>query len=70
MFVIPFIVVLGWITGHPLGMLFDPFESIVLFMAVVLVHYVIQDGKSNWLEGFVLIILCVRIFILQVFFLD
>lgn len=29
LFVIPFIITLGWIMGRPLTLLFDPFESIV-----------------------------------------
>ena len=33
LFVIPFIVTLGWIIGKPLSLLFDPFESIVLFLS-------------------------------------
>lgn len=32
-------------------LLFDPFESIVLFLTVLTVNYVVADGKSNWLEG-------------------
>jgi len=59
LFVIPFIVTLGWILGKPLTMLFDPFESIVLFLAVLTVNYVVQDGKSNWLEGMILMCLYV-----------
>lgn len=54
LFVIPFIVTLAWILGKPLTLLFDPFESIVLFLAVLTVNYVVQDGKSNWLEGMIL----------------
>ncbi|PPQ69173.1 hypothetical protein CVT26_003547, partial [Gymnopilus dilepis] len=54
LFVIPFIVVLGWILGKPLSLLFDPYESIAMFLAVITVNYVVQDGKSNWLEGFIL----------------
>lgn len=61
LFVIPFIVIVGWIMGHPLSMLFDPFESIVLFLSVLTVNYVVQDGKSNWLEGMILISLYVII---------
>ncbi|KAH8918605.1 hypothetical protein BT69DRAFT_1338025 [Atractiella rhizophila] len=54
LFVIPLLVVLGWIIGKPLSLLFDPFESIVLFLSVLIVGYATQDGKSNWLEGFLL----------------
>jgi len=54
LFVIPFIVTLAWILGKPLPLLFDPYESIALFLSVLTVNYVVQDGKSNWLEGFIL----------------
>ena len=59
LFVTPFTIILGWIIGRPLTMLFDPFESIVLFLTVSTVNYVVQDGKSNWLEGMILICSCV-----------
>ena len=59
LFVIPFTVVLGWILGRPLTMLFDPFESVVLFLSVLMVNYVVQNGKSNWLEGMILTCACV-----------
>ncbi|KAF8896266.1 hypothetical protein BD779DRAFT_1668091 [Infundibulicybe gibba] len=58
-FVIPFIVILGWILGKPLSLLFDPYESITLFLAVLTINYVVQDGKSNWLEGMILMCLYV-----------
>jgi Ca2+:H+ antiporter len=54
LFVVPFIVTLGWILGKPLTLLFDPYESIAMFLSVLTVNYVVQDGKSNWLEGFIL----------------
>ncbi|KAH7884520.1 hypothetical protein F5I97DRAFT_1830969 [Phlebopus sp. FC_14] len=54
LFVIPFIVTLAWILGKPLTLLFDPLESIVMFLSV---NYVVQDGKSNWLEGMILMCL-------------
>ncbi|KAF9565232.1 calcium/proton exchanger [Agrocybe pediades] len=57
LFVIPFIVTLAWILGKPLTLLFDPYESVALFLAVLTVNYVVQDGKSNWLEGFILMCL-------------
>ncbi|KAJ7324006.1 Calcium/proton exchanger [Mycena albidolilacea] len=66
LFVIPFMMVLGWILGKPLTMLFDPFESIALFLAVVTVNYVVQDGKSNWLEG--MILMCLYVILATTFF--
>ncbi|KAJ7170613.1 Calcium/proton exchanger [Mycena crocata] len=66
LFVIPFIVTLGWIMGKPLTMLFDPFESIALFLSVLTVNYVVQDGKSNWLEG--MLLMCLYIILGTTFF--
>lgn len=57
--VIPFIVILGWIIDRPITMLFDPLECVALFFSALIVNYVVQDGRSNWLEGMILICLCV-----------
>lgn len=47
--VIPFTVVLGWIMGNEgMNLAFDGFQIAVLFVAVLLVNYLIQDGKSHW----------------------
>ncbi|KIJ46077.1 hypothetical protein M422DRAFT_778583 [Sphaerobolus stellatus SS14] len=61
LFVIPFITILAWILGKPLTLLFDPFQSVVLFLSVITVNYCIADGKSNWLEG--MILMCLYIII-------
>ncbi|KAJ7034989.1 Calcium/proton exchanger [Mycena alexandri] len=66
LFVIPFIVTLAWILGKPLTLLFDPYEAISLFLAVITVNYVVQDGKSNWLEG--MILMCLYLILATTFF--
>ena len=46
--VLPFVVVLGWIRGQDCMTLYlDTFLIAVLFVAVLLVNYLIQDGKSS-----------------------
>jgi len=55
LFVIPFIVVLGWVIDRPITMLFDPLECVALFFSTLTVNYVVQNGRSNWLEGMILI---------------
>ncbi|RXW21273.1 hypothetical protein EST38_g4586 [Candolleomyces aberdarensis] len=57
LFVIPFMVLLGWAINKPLTLLMDPFESLVLYLSVQTLGYVLADGKSNWLEGFILVAL-------------
>ncbi|KIW02384.1 calcium/proton exchanger, variant [Verruconis gallopava] len=50
-FVTPFLVILGWIIHQPMTLLFQGFETVMFFLSVLVVNYLIQDGKSNWLEG-------------------
>lgn len=53
--VTPFLVILGWIIGQPMTLHFETFETVVFFLSVLVVNYLIQDGKSNYLEGAMLI---------------
>ncbi|RIB00523.1 vacuolar calcium ion transporter /H(+) exchanger [Gigaspora rosea] len=56
LFVTPLLVILGWIIGQPMSLFFLPFETVCLFIAVLLSNYLVQVyGKSNWLEGALLI---------------
>ncbi|KAI0250255.1 hypothetical protein BJV78DRAFT_1275864 [Lactifluus subvellereus] len=60
LFVIPSMVILGWALGKPLPLLFDPFESIYC-TTVQIMSYIVADGKSNWLEGAILICFYINI---------
>lgn len=64
--VTPFMVILGWIINIPMSLYFNMFETAVMLIAVLMVNYLIMDGKSNWLEGlmlfFVYIIIAISIF--------
>nr|ACU24375.1 unknown [Glycine max] len=39
---IPFCVVIGWITGHPMDLNFQLFETAVLFLTVIVVAFMLQ----------------------------
>ncbi|ESZ90909.1 hypothetical protein SBOR_8700 [Sclerotinia borealis F-4128] len=55
LFLIPLLVVIGWIMGNDaMNLSFDGFQVAVLFVAVLLVNYVLADGRSNWMEGMLL----------------
>ncbi|KAI0256858.1 Sodium/calcium exchanger protein-domain-containing protein [Lactifluus subvellereus] len=77
-FVIPLLVVIGWISGHELTLFFDDFEvctaflifvplsvphlgddtqTVTFFVSVLLVNLLVQDGKSNYMEGLMLVTL-------------
>lgn len=45
--VLPLMVVIGWIIKKDMTLVFDDFQIAVLFVAVILVNYLIADGKSR-----------------------
>jgi calcium/proton exchanger cax len=55
LFVLPLLVVLGWMIDRPLDMDFGNFESYTLLLTIITVTFAIKDGTSHWLTGFVLI---------------
>lgn len=58
LFLIPLLVIIGWGMGNEdMNLSFDLFQVAVMFVAVLLTNYLIADGKSHWLEGFLLICL-------------
>lgn len=56
-FVVPLLVIIGWISNHELTLFFANFETITFFVSVFLTNTLIQDGKSNYMEGLMLITL-------------
>jgi len=59
---IPLMVVIGWIMDNDnMTLSFDGFQVAVLFVAVLLVNYNIGDGRSNWVEGMMLMCLYIII---------
>ncbi|CAO3616199.1 unnamed protein product [Cunninghamella echinulata] len=52
--VTPIMVIIGWGINVEMSLYFNIYETAVLFIAVVMVNYLIMDGKSNWLEGLML----------------
>ncbi|CAI9088995.1 OLC1v1023477C2 [Oldenlandia corymbosa var. corymbosa] len=56
MFAIPFCVIVGWIIGRPMDLNFQLFETAVLFMTVLVVAVMLQEGTSNYFKGFMLLL--------------
>ncbi|CDH56696.1 calcium proton exchanger [Lichtheimia corymbifera JMRC:FSU:9682] len=52
--VTPLMVIIGWGMDVEMSLLFNVFETAVMLISVVMVNYLMMDGKSNWLEGFML----------------
>ncbi|MEY2984057.1 MAG: hypothetical protein RLZZ568_674 [Cyanobacteriota bacterium] len=54
-FVAPVLVLLGWAIGQPMDLNFNPFELVAVLVAVLIVNSISSDGRSNWLEGVLLL---------------
>jgi Ca2+:H+ antiporter len=52
----PILVLIGWGIGQPMTLFFKNFETVILFASILIVNYLIQDGRSNWLEGVLLLV--------------
>ncbi|KUL86803.1 hypothetical protein ZTR_04849 [Talaromyces verruculosus] len=55
LFVTPVIVLLGWILNTEMSLYFSLFETVSLFASAFIVNYLMLDGRSNYLEGALLI---------------
>jgi Ca2+:H+ antiporter len=54
-FVAPLMVLIAWALGVPLTFEFGELETVSVFLAVLIVNLIAADGKSNWLEGVMLL---------------
>jgi len=54
-FVAPLMIIVAWILGVPLTFEFGILETIAVFLAVSIANLIAADGKSNWLEGLMLL---------------
>ena len=52
--IFPLVVILGWILEEPMALNFDLFQTAVFFVAIIVMTYIIQDGRTNYFEGAVL----------------
>ena len=54
MFVFPFCVLVAWAMNCPLDLNMKVFETVSLVLCVIVVTFVVRDGKGNWLKGLTL----------------
>lgn len=55
LFVTPIVVLLGWALSTDMSLYFNIFETVSLFVTVFVVNFLVLDGRSNYLEGSLLI---------------
>jgi len=69
-FITPVIVILGWIMGKEMTLYFNIFETVALFVTVLVVNFLVLDGRSNYLEGSLLIAAYIIIALASFFYPD
>lgn len=70
LFVTPVIVLLGWILNKDMSLYFSLFETVSLFASAFIVNFLVLDGRSNYLEGALLIAAYIIIALAAFFFPD
>ena len=55
MFVAPVLVLVGWFLGKPMDLDFKPLELLAVAVSVFIANSISSDGRSNWLEGIMLL---------------
>lgn len=55
LFVAPVLVIAGYIMKQPMDLNFNPFELVAVAVSVLIANSISSDGKSNWLEGALLL---------------
>jgi Ca2+:H+ antiporter len=55
LFVAPVLVIAGRFMGKPMDLDFNPFELVAVAVAVLITNSISSDGRSNWLEGTLLL---------------
>jgi Ca2+:H+ antiporter len=53
--VVPILVIVGQLLGQPMDLNFNLFEVIAVVIAVTFANLISLDGRSNWLEGMLLL---------------
>ena len=53
--VVPILVIVGQLIGQPMDLNFNLFEVIAVVIAVTFANLISLDGRSNWLEGMLLL---------------
>ena len=47
----PILVFTSYALGHPMDLVFTPFEVFSVVLGVLAVNLIVADGESNWMEG-------------------
>jgi Ca2+:H+ antiporter len=55
LFIIPLLIILGWLLDQPFSLDFNVFEGAVFFLNLIVMTSTVQDGKCNYFDGIMLV---------------
>ncbi|KAI1455981.1 hypothetical protein F4805DRAFT_253777 [Annulohypoxylon moriforme] len=64
----PLVIIVGWIARRQMALEFEIFDIIMLILAIITVGNVLRDQKSDYLEGFLCVIVYVAIAVAAFYF--
>jgi Ca2+:H+ antiporter len=70
LFITPLIVIIGWAANREMSLYFTLFETVCLFVSAFVANFLILDGRSNYLEGALLMAVYIIIGIIAFFYPD
>src|SRR4051794_3017561 len=56
----PLVVIVGWCIGKKMDLNFEIFDAVALILGILVVGSFLRDGKSNYLEG----VLCILVYVI------
>ncbi|KAK4204003.1 putative vacuolar calcium ion transporter [Triangularia verruculosa] len=68
LFITPLIVIIGWIMDREMTLYFTLFETVCLFVSAFITNFLVLDGRSNYLEGALLLATYVIISVVAFFY--
>ncbi|AEO53101.1 hypothetical protein MYCTH_75421 [Thermothelomyces thermophilus ATCC 42464] len=51
LFITPLVVIIGWAMNREMSLYFTLFETVCLFVSTFITNFLVLDGRSNYLEG-------------------
>jgi Ca2+:H+ antiporter len=70
LFITPLVVIIGWAMDRQMSLYFTLFETVCLFVSAFITNFLVLDGRSNYLEGALLMSTYVIISIIAFFYPD
>jgi len=68
LFITPLVVIIGWGLDKEMSLYFTLFETVCLFVSAFIVNFLVLDGRSNYLEGALLLATYVIIAVVAFFY--